>query len=129
MMKFGRKIFFTRGLYKCPGTFVGPFWDLLNSFHVILIIIFRFLVLISFGIFRAKMMKCGRQIFFTRRLYNTLGTFLRPFRDLPDNFYEILFKIFRPLALIIFNIFRAKMIKYGRKHFSPERSIAAPVPS
>ena len=32
MMKFGRKIFFTRGLYNSPGTFVGPSRELLDSF-------------------------------------------------------------------------------------------------
>ena len=57
MMKLGRKIFFTRGLYNSPGTLVGSFRDLPDSFYKILVIIFRLLVFIIFDIFRAKMKK------------------------------------------------------------------------
>ena len=128
-MKFGRKIFFISGLYNCPGTFVKPFRDLPHSFHEILIIIFRLLVLNIFGIIRAEMMKCGQQIFFTRELYSSPGTFPRPFRDLPDNFYGVLVKISGTLVLIIFDIFHAKMIKYGQKYFPLDGFTVVPGPS
>ena len=45
-MKFGRKLFFTRGLYNSPGTFVGHSRDLAKHFYDILCIFFEFLVLI-----------------------------------------------------------------------------------
>ena len=63
MMKFGREIFFTGGLYNSPGTFAGPARDLPDGFYEILFIIFRILLLIIFDIFRAKMKIYGR-IFF-----------------------------------------------------------------
>ena len=41
-------------------------------------------------IFRAKIIKFIRKIFFTRGLYNSLGTFSGPSRDLTDSFYVLL---------------------------------------
>ena len=70
MMKFGRKIFFNRGLYNSPRTFVGPSLGLPYSFYEILVIIFGLVVLMFFGIFRAKMMKFGWETFVTGRMYN-----------------------------------------------------------
>ena len=86
MMKSARKIFFKRGLYNRFGTPVGASRDLLNSFDEILFIFFRFLVSIFFAIFRAKIIKCGREIFFTRGIYNGPGTFVRPPQALLDSF-------------------------------------------
>ena len=62
-------------------------------------------------------MKFGRQIFLIRRLYNSFGIPLGTSRDFPDSFYEIFFIVFRILVLIIFTIFRAKMLKWGRTIF------------
>ena len=64
-MKFGRNIFFTTELYNSPGTFVGPFRDLSDSFYEILVINFGTVVLMLFAIFRAKIMKFGWEIFLT----------------------------------------------------------------
>ena len=63
MMKFGRKIFFTRGLYNSPRTLVEPSRDLPDSFYKILVIIFWLLVFIIFDIFRAKMKKYSWNFF------------------------------------------------------------------
>ena len=89
MMKFCRKMFFTRELYNSPGTLVGPAWDLPDSFYGILVVIYRFLVLIIFDIFRAKMKKYGR-FFFTRGVHSSPSALMEPSRDLPDDFYEII---------------------------------------
>ena len=110
-MEFGRKICFATRLYNIPATFVGPSRELPESFSEILFIIFRLLALIIFDIFRAKMMKCGRKIFFTTGLYHSPGTLAGTSRDLTDSFYEILLFIFRMLVLFILGIFRAKIIK------------------
>ena len=48
MMKFGREIFFTRGLYNNPGNVVGPFRDLIGIFYAILFDIFIILKFIYF---------------------------------------------------------------------------------
>ena len=48
--------FFTRELYNSLGIFVRPSRDFPDSFHKILFIFFRFLVLIIFGIFCVKML-------------------------------------------------------------------------
>ena len=45
-------------------------------------------------IFREKMMKVSKQIYFARGLCHSLGNFGRPFRDRPDSFYLILGMIF-----------------------------------
>ena len=50
-MKFGRKIFFTRGQYNGLGTFVRPSRDLSGSFHELFVINFRLVVHMFFGIF------------------------------------------------------------------------------
>ena len=54
-MKFGRKIFLTRGLYNSLGTFVRHSRDLFDFFYEILRLNFRLVMLRFFGIFRAKM--------------------------------------------------------------------------
>ena len=51
MMKFGRKIFFARGLYNNPGTLLGPAPDLPDSLYEILIISFQVLVFLISGLF------------------------------------------------------------------------------
>ena len=48
------------------------------------------------------MMKFGRKNFFTKRLYNGLGTLAGHSWDLLDNFYKILFINFRVLVVIFF---------------------------
>ena len=53
-------------------------------------------------IFRAKMMKFCRKIFFTRGLCNSPMTLLERFRDLLDNFYAVLVITFWILELIFF---------------------------
>ena len=86
-MKFGRKIFFTGGLYNSPGTFVGLIRDLPDSFYEILVIIFRLVVLMFFGIFCAKMMKFGWEMFLTWGIYNLPGTLAGLFQHLLESFH------------------------------------------
>ena len=59
-MKFGRKMFFTRGLYKGPRTFSG----LPGTFYRTFGDNFELVVFITFRIFEAKIMKCD-WIFFS----------------------------------------------------------------
>ena len=46
--------FFIKGWYNGPGTFVGPSRDLPDSFHEILFIFVRLVVLIIFDTFRTN---------------------------------------------------------------------------
>ena len=57
VVKFGRKIFFTRGLYNNRGACVRSSRDLPDSFYEISFIIFKLLVFFIFGIFSAKLLK------------------------------------------------------------------------
>ena len=102
---------------------MGPHRDLSESFYEILVIIFRFVVLMFFGIFRAKMMKFGWETFLTGRMYNWPGTQVGPFQDLPDSFHALPFSISRPLLPIIVGIFPAKMMKLWRTIFSNKVSV------
>ena len=120
MMKFGRKIFFTRDLYNSLGILQRSLRDLPDSFHEILPIIYRLLVLIIFVMFREKIMKYV-WFFFTRDLYNNPETLRRPCRDHTTSFTEIFPMIYRLLLLIIFVMSRAKMMKSGRQIFSARR--------
>ena len=86
IMKSGWKIFFTKGFNNSPGTVLGLSWDRLDRFYEILLIFFWFVALNTFGILRAKMMKCGWGIYFIVGLYNTRESFF----ELRVNFYVVL---------------------------------------
>ena len=56
-LKCGSKIFLTKWMYNSPGTLAGPFRDLPEILNPSPFLIARFLLLIIFGIFRAKVKK------------------------------------------------------------------------
>ena len=110
MMKFGGELFFTKG-FNSPGIFVGSSWDLPDIIYKMLFIIFCIVLVIIFGIFRAKMMKCGREIFFIKGMYNSLGILAGPFLAFIDSLHALILIIWRLLVLICCGFFRTKMIK------------------
>ena len=66
ILKCGWELFFIRGMSHCLGTVAGSFWDLPDSFQRLLFIIRRIILLIFFGLFRAKMIKLWWTFMFSR---------------------------------------------------------------
>ena len=80
MMKFGRQIFFTRGLYKGPGTFVGPSRDLPDIFLWNIGQYFSISSAHHFWHIPRENDKIWSKIFFPRWFHRRPWTFLGTFR-------------------------------------------------
>ena len=102
MMKFNWNLLFTKGLYNNPGTLVSLLGTSLTVFIKLLVNIFRLLIFIMFGIFRAKMEKYGREISLCKGIHSNLNALMEPSRDLPGNFYKRMVIFFWVLVFIIF---------------------------
>ena len=68
--------------------------------------------------FRAKMVKYGRKIFFTRGLYTSPGTLVGLSQDLPYSFHEIPGKV---LFAIVYTVIRMqRLASLDSKNFGPK---------